>query len=168
MADLEGDASGSGQLDQLLGLGERRGQRLLDHRRDPARQEGAGHRAVQGRRDGDRDGVDAIDQVAVIGERLGAVTPGHEARLLDPGVGHADQLDVGDRGEDPGVVLPEVADADHGDAQRHHGFLPRSRVRPCRPSCWARMNSSRLWTSGARWPCDSRISAACRALILAR
>ena len=118
VADLEqGDARARASLTSSSASASVEASGFSTMRRDPARQEGAGHRAVQGRRDGDRDGVDAIDQVAVIGERLGAVAPGDGRGLLDPGVGHADQLDVGDRGEDPGVVLAEVTDADHGDAQ---------------------------------------------------
>ena len=53
--------------DQFLGLDQRRGQRLLDHRRDPALEERSGDLAMEPSRDGDRDGIDLIEQEAVVG-----------------------------------------------------------------------------------------------------
>ena len=117
---------------------------------------------------GDGDGVDPVEQVAVVGEGRGPARLGDGPALLGPGVDDADELDVGQRGEDPGVMPAQVPDPDDADSQAIHDFLQRSRARPCLPACWASTKSRSRWTSGSRWPCDSRISAACLAFILAR
>ena len=69
---------------------------------------------------GDRDGVDLVEQLAVVVDGDGADPLGDGAGLLGPGVGDAHKLDPGGRGEDPGVVLAEVADPDDAHSQGRH------------------------------------------------
>ena len=58
----------------------------------------------------------------------GGVEPlGDEPGLVGVGVGDADELDVGQAGQDPGVVLAQVPDADHRHPQARH-FVPQSQV----------------------------------------
>src|SRR5258705_9891 len=52
-------------------------------------------------------------------ESTGAVRPGDLPGPGDVGVHHGDELDTGKRGEDSGVMLPQVTDADDRYPQRH-------------------------------------------------
>ncbi len=113
----------------------------------PRSRNGAGDLAVQEGGDGDGDGVDLVEQRPVVVNGARAELLGDGAGLLGSRVGDADQRHSGNRREDPGVVLPQMSDPDDRDSQRLASwlyFLQRSRARPCLPSCWASMNSSRL------------------------
>ncbi len=50
------------------------------------------------------------------------------------------------------MVLAEMSHAHNADSQPLHADLRCSLARPCLPRCWASMKSSRLLTSGQRWP----------------
>src|SRR5688500_537269 len=66
---------------------------------------------------GDRDAhrVDTVENVRVIGKRLPAMFGGDFSGAPGPGVDDADEVDVLHRGEDPGVMLTEMTDADDRD-----------------------------------------------------
>jgi hypothetical protein len=121
VADLQHPPAAHRQLDELLRLLERRGERLLDQHVDAALQEVARHRVVVLRRDGDARAVDAAEQLAVVGERLHA--EGRRdlagARLVD--VGDPDQLGAALRAVLLGVEAPEVSHADDGGSDGAHG-----------------------------------------------
>ena len=90
----------------------------------PRLEERPGDRAVQGGRHGDRDGIDAIEQVAVVGASGRAVLPGDGAGLFNPAVGDPHELDPGDRRQDSRVVLTEMPDPDDRDSQPRHDKRP--------------------------------------------
>ena len=90
-------------------------------------------------RHGDGDGVDPVEEVAVIG--VGS-SSGKLRRspsgLLGAAVDDADEFHLGHLGEDSGVMAAQVSDPDDADFQPIHDvFLHRSRARPCLPACWA-------------------------------
>ena len=59
-------------------------------------------------------------QLAVIDDRPGPDLGGDRLGLFGTRVGHRHQLDVRQRGQDPGVMLAEMADSDDSNAQRFH------------------------------------------------
>ncbi len=114
-----------------------------------------------------RHGVNQAQEPLVIVKRDCAVTSGDGSSLVAPRVGDRNQVDLRHGGKYARVVLTKVPHAHDADAQPRHAVLPRSRARPCLPRCWLSMNSSSLFTSAQRWPCESRIVAACPAPIRA-
>ncbi len=62
----------------------------------------------------------------MVGEGAGAAALGDGFRLGGTRVGHADQLHVGHPGQDAGVLLAQVADADDRHSQPCHGHIPPS------------------------------------------
>ncbi len=60
----------------------------------------------EGRHD-DRDGVDLVEELAVVGEPAGSARFGHGAAPFGTGVGDGNQLGRGKLGVDAGVMPPE-------------------------------------------------------------
>ncbi len=90
---------------------------------------------MQDRGDGDGDGVDRARVAAVVVQGDRAAPRGDGLGLVAPGVGDGDELDTGHGGQNPGVVLTEMAHAHDAHPQLRHADLPRSRARPCLPRC---------------------------------
>ena len=73
---------------------------------------------------GNRHRVDAAHHLAIV-ERSGRPIGRRDlarARLVR--VDDGDELDAGKGRENPGVMTPEMADADNGDAKRRHAVRP--------------------------------------------
>ena len=135
VADLQDRPRCSGLGDELLGLGQRAGHRLLDQGGDAPFEEGPGDFPVQAGGYGDRDGVDKFQEWPVVSQCDRAAFRGDGLGLLDSGVGDRHQLDSGHRGQDPGMVLAQMAYPHDADSQALHVVLHRSRARPCLPRC---------------------------------
>ena len=70
--------------------------------------------------DGDRDRIDLVPaRVARVEERLRVHRPRNLLRAAAIGVDHGHELHARERGQDPGMVPPEVTDADDRDAKAH-------------------------------------------------
>ena len=128
VADLQHQSAPLGQRDELIGLGGIDGQRLLDQHGDAARQEIGGDGVMGEGRGGDHGRVHQRHegQVAGVGPRVAA--EGDGLGLGGVRVGDADQLHVGQRGQDAGVFLAQVADADHPHPQTLHAYPPTWRA----------------------------------------
>jgi hypothetical protein len=122
MADLQKDMMPFGQFEHLLGLADGLGHRLFDQKRQAARQEFGGEGGMMRGRSGDDDGIHERQQVVMIAEGTGAATLGHRLDLGDMGIDDADQLDIRQRRQNPGVFLAEMSDADHSHPQTRHKF----------------------------------------------
>ena len=78
-------------------------------------------------------GVDQRQQRPVVGEGPRAAALGDGLGLGRVDVGDADQLHVGQPGQDAGVLLAEVADADHRQPQTCHASFLAFVSSPLRP-----------------------------------
>ena len=105
------------RLDQPVGVGQRRRQRLLHQHGDAALDER--QRDLDVRR---RSGTAIVtastrsSSVGGVGERPRPVLGGDLVGAAGLGVHDADELDAVHRRQQPGMMLAEVTDADDGDA----------------------------------------------------
>jgi hypothetical protein len=117
-----------------VGLVQSSGHRLLDEHRNAGLQEWERDVAVALGRDRDRDSVHGPakagphtggvggphgNEVVRIEQRLRVHRTRNLFRAAAIGVDHGHELSPGERGEDPGMVSPEVTDADDRDAKAH-------------------------------------------------
>jgi len=99
MPDLQRRARSRGKLDEFFGLGQRRGERLLNHRVDARLEERAGDFSVEKRWDRHRHGINPTEEIAIVGHGLRAQGLGHGACLFDPGIGHGHERHTLDPGQ---------------------------------------------------------------------
>ena len=107
MADLQHGFLLRRQVHQVVGFGERGGERLLDQHVQPALEEGARHFVVQVRRHGNHRGVDVAQDLSEIGNR----------RARGIGIDHRGELHAGQTREFLGVEAPHVTGADDSEPQ---------------------------------------------------
>jgi hypothetical protein len=69
-------------------------------------------------RDRDGDRLDVGTQLAVIAERRDPVPRGDLGCTCGVAVDHGGETRLGERGQQPGMVLPEATDPDDGHPQR--------------------------------------------------
>ncbi len=81
-----------------------------------ARQAGQPDLVVQSGRRGHADRINLVQQRAIVGVGRHLVAIGDVLRPAGVIIGDADQLAAGQRGIDAGVVLADIADADHTGA----------------------------------------------------
>ena len=91
MADLQDAAVGAGAADQVVGLGEIGGDRLLQEHVNALLEEEPGDLVVGAGRHRDADGIDEADQVAGVGDGPHAVALGDTGRARGVQVGDRDQ-----------------------------------------------------------------------------
>ena len=150
--DLKQDARLGGFGHQRLGALETVGERLFDQRVPPAAEDLEPDRRVRRRGDGDGHGIHGLDQRRERRKRDGLQLLGDlgGARRVD--VEDADQRGVGDRTQQPRVMVAEGAGADHADPHRPptlHTITPR---------CDASMKLRNFSTSGT-WGSSIRARA---------
>jgi hypothetical protein len=112
VSDLEDDPFAAGDVHEVRGLFNRGCDRLFDQERNAALEKCRGDRVMMAGRDDDASGVGPVQERAVVSVGPGVVPVGDLARLGGADVGDADQLDAVHAGEDPGVRLSQMADAD--------------------------------------------------------
>ncbi len=115
--------------DHLVGLGKAARHRLLDQHVDAGREKRQRDFPMELGRHGERHRVDASEDVAIVSRGTGSAGSGHLRRPRLVGVDDRYQLHARQRGQNPGVMAAEVADADDGYSQRHRlaidAFKPR-------------------------------------------
>ncbi len=107
VSDLQGRSAAIGGGHDFGRLRHRRSQRLFDHRRDSSPEKFERDRVVARSRNGDRDGIDAIEQLAVIVEPPGPARVGDGAAPFGTGVGDSHQLGRRKLRIDAGVMPPQ-------------------------------------------------------------
>ena len=127
--DLEHEALPVGQFDQLLGLGHRLGDGLLDQQVDARFHQVVRHGCVKRGRHGEADGVDAADQLAMVGDRVAAVLLRERAGHVRIGVAHGDQIAGRARRVVARVEAPEISKTDDGRAY-WRGHVRRDGTKP--------------------------------------
>ena len=105
--------------DQLVGLADRQGQRLLDDHVLAGLQGGHRLRVVEERRGGDVDHVHVVpaEELADVVDVLDPEPGGRGQRRGPVGAGHADELDAGHLGELLEREQAEAAAADHPQSE---------------------------------------------------
>ena len=127
--DLEGHARAIGQGDEIVGLGHRAADRLLDQDGHAGLEEGRGHRVVMDRRRDDADGVNVRQERLEANRTAGVEAFGDGPGLFGIGINDADEFHVGQIGQNAGVMLAQVPDSDHRHPQACH-FYPGDRRDP--------------------------------------
>src|SRR5262245_47001431 len=79
----------------------------------------------------DDDAIHPVDQLAMMGVDTATAALGYGHCLCSLVIDDADQIDVGEGGEDAGMFLAEMADANDGQANAIHAVisLPSCRLR---------------------------------------
>ena len=109
-----------GKRDELLGLGQRAGQGFFNQGGIPVGKKGPGDLAVEEGGNGDRDGVDPVEELMIVADGAGAEAVGDRLGLLGPAIGHGHQFHIGQRGQDSCVMLAQMANAHNAHAQSFH------------------------------------------------
>src|SRR6185312_13866836 len=119
VTDHQGNAGPMRRVDDLTALFHRRGNRLLHHHVDAARDAAQRDFLVEMGRCGNGDGVDVARQQFVdVSDGVASKRAGDEIDLLAIGVGNANQFGSGQAGEDPRMVASHDADSDDTHTQR--------------------------------------------------
>ena len=183
VADLEHDVAPPGGGHQLVGLGRRGAERLFDQQVDAGFEKLAGDAMVQAGGRGDHRGVELVEQIGIVGQRLRCGTRRPRARGWPAAGSTTATSSTSSRRasfwawKPPKRPAPitamrslfmaiSVSLCDRGSRQLStltttaSRCLRRSRPRPCMPSCWPCTKLSRWLTCGTSWPLARRISQA--------
>ena len=114
---LEHQLLAFGELDQLVGLGERGGDRLFDQEVQTLLQALSRHRVVAIGRHRDDRRIDLAERLAIVGERSAVELLCERRGARAVSIDHRDKLCATQRSELLRVVAPHVAGTDHGDLQ---------------------------------------------------